>query len=184
MLDGEIYLWLESRSGSDCDCSDTINRIQKNDLIAIDPNAWLFGINHIAAVTKEAINVVKDNAYDIPDHLPGSFQLQRLIARDARAELRQIIANGFKSLGIQVPAAVSSMTMRECWSTAVVLTDLIKELAQNSIDNVISSKWYDEYQEDNDDALSEVLHVYPQDLPNIAFAIQDIRELASQDDDE
>ena len=185
MLDGEIYLWLESRSGSSCDCSDTVASIQKNDLIAIDPNKWLYGINHITAVTKEAINVVKDNAYDIPDNLPGSYQLQRLIARDARNDMRQIIASGFKSLGIQVPAAVSSMTMRDCWTTAVVLTDLIKELANTSIDDVLTSKWYDEYQEDNDDALSEIIHIYPQDLPNIAFAIQDIRELAlTEDDDE
>lgn len=183
MLDGEIYLWLESRSGNPCDCSETILGIQRNDLIATDPNKWLYGINHIIRVTREALNIVKENGYDIPDNLPGSFQMQRLIARDAREDLRTIIASGFKSIGIQVPDAVYTMTMRDCWSTAVLLVDLIKELANNSIDDILTSKWYDEYNEDNDDALSDVLHIYQQDLPNIAFAIQDIRELAAQDEE-
>lgn len=184
MLDGEIYLWLESRSGIPCDCSDTIRSVQQNDLIATDPNKWLYSINQIIRVTREAINVVKDNGDDIPDNLPGSFQLQRLIARDAREDLRQIIQTGFTSLGIQVPNAVYTMTMHDCWSTAVMLVDLVKELANNSIDDILTSKWYDEYNEDHDDALSDVLNVYQQDLPNIAFAIQDIRELASEDEEE
>jgi hypothetical protein len=184
MLDGEVYLWLESRTGQMFDCSDTIKYVKSNDLVVVDPNDWMFTIRNIIDITKRAIDAVDEFGDELPDTLPGKKRLQSLLAQDVRAELRVVMHEAFRSIGLMTPSQVQTASLSNIWTITITMVDLIVALTENSIDEIIKNNWYEEYNEDHDDVLNEVMHIYPQDLPNIAFAIEDIREMHDDPDSE
>lgn len=184
MLDGEVYLWLESRTGQMFDCSDTIKYVKSNDLVVVDPNDWMYTIRNIIDITKGAIDAVDEFGDELPDTLPGKKRLQSLLAQDVRAELRVVMHEAFRSIGLMTPSQVQTASLSNIWTITITMVDLIVALTENSIEEIIKNNWYDEYNEDHDDVLNEVMHIYPQDLPNIAFAIEDIREMHDDPDSE
>lgn len=182
MLDGEVYLWLESRCGDSYDCSDTIKRIQSDDLVITDPQDWLYAIRNVIDHSREAIDVFNEYSDEIPDSLPNAKRLTRMFAQDVRNDLRRIIRKAFQSLGLVPPDRISTITMSNAWIIACTFVDIITVLSENTIEDVIKEDWYDSYNEDHDNILDEVMDIFKQDLPNIAFAIEDVREMHGEDD--
>ena len=91
MLDGEVYLWLESRCGASYDCNDIIQSIKQDDMVVTDPSRWLYAIRDVIDRTKEAIDVVEEYEDELPDTFPSSRRLQQLLAQDIRQEIRTVI---------------------------------------------------------------------------------------------
>ena len=184
MLDGEVYLWLESRCGDSYDCSDTIKNIQSNDLVITDPMDWMYSIRNVIDHSREAIDVITEYGDELPDTFPSAKQLIRMFARDVRDDLRVVIRKAFQTLGLVPPDRIATITMSNVWIIACTFVDIITTLTENTIDEVIKEQWYDSYNEDHDNILDEVMDIYKQDLPNIAFAIEDVREMHGEDDEE
>lgn len=184
MLDGEVYLWLESRTGESFDCNDSLKYIKKDDLLVTDPSAWLYAIRNIIDKTKEAIMAIDEYGDELPDTFPSAVRLKSLFAQDIRREIRIVIQEALKTLGMIPPDGISTATLTQSWMMAVSIVDLVRKLTLDSIEDVIKEQWYEKYDEDHDEILSDTLEIFKQDLPNIAFAIEDIREFHDDPDAE
>lgn len=184
MLDGEVYLWLESRCGASYDCNDIIQSIKRDDMVVTDPSRWLYAIRDVIDRTKAAIDVVEEYEDELPDTFPSSRRLQQLLAQDIRQEIRTVISEAFKTLGLLPPDEVSVMTLSKLWVVAVSIVDIVRKLTLDTIDEVIKEQWYDQYDEDHDEILSDTMEIFKQDLPNIAIAIRDVRDFHDDPDAE
>jgi hypothetical protein len=85
---------------------------------------------------------------------------------------------------MDAPDGIEQFTLVDLWNMTKTMNDLVDELATNDIDDVIKSKWFDKYDEDHNNILTEVAGIYKQDITNISYAIRDIREYHEEDEEE
>lgn len=179
----EIYLWLESRSGIPYNLEDEI-AILNSDIIATDNVTWMIKIRNVIDLTKDAIETVNDYEDQIPDDFPNARQIKALIADYARNNVRMVMIKAFRTLGMDAPDGIEQFTLVDLWNMTKTMNDLVDELATNDIDDVIKSQWFDKYDEDHNNILTEIAGIYKQDITNISYAIRDIREYHEEDEEE
>jgi hypothetical protein len=59
----------------------------------------------------------------------------------------------------------------------------VEELRTSTVEEVLQSSWYDDYNDENDDILSTVYGIHKNDLPNMHYTIQSIIDLHEDDED-
>jgi hypothetical protein len=64
------------------------------------------------------------------------------------------------------------------------LTDLINLLSTNTLDDIIEKKKFDKYNEENDDAFTDLFGLTSSDMSNMFYTISSIKEAFGSDDDE
>lgn len=171
----EIYLWLESRSGIPYNLEDEVTDLD-SDIVALDSITWMIGIRNIIDLTKEAIDVVSEYADQIPDNLPTVRQIKSMIGDYARNNVRKVMKKAFNTIGINPPDEIMSFNLNTMWNMATAMNDMVSELTTNDIDDVIKSGWFDKYDEDHNNILTETMGIFKQDMSNISYAIQGVRE--------
>ena len=63
------------------------------------------------------------------------------------------------------------------------LCDLIQALAENSMETLIEKDWFEEYEDNNHDFLSDTFGISKSDLSNMHFTVNDIINLHKDDED-
>ena len=180
----EVYLWLESRSGVPYNLEDQVISLI-GDEVALDPYEWMMGIRNIIDLTKDAIDVVNDYDDQIPDDLPSARKIKSMISDYARNNVRLIMANAFRVIGLIVPEAIQIAKLTTLWNMSVAMNSLVLELTENKDDEDSNQKWFEKFDDKNDNMLTDIFNIRKQDLQMIATNIDSIRAFhANYDDDD
>lgn len=165
----EIYGWIESYAGANYDCSDLYIEIGSTAAF-VDPYQWWLNIRMIVDHLTSALEIVDQFGDQIPETLPDADMMKHMLYD---ATVQQVRANVFaveKQLQIQYEENDTDLLTQ-----TTTLKDLIQMCVNDDLDEITSTS-FDRYNEENDDALTEVLSVYKQDMMNIQSTVRDIRQ--------
>lgn len=179
----EIYLWLESRTGIPYNFVDDISLLM-TDIIAMDPATWSQTIYSIIGLTKDAIDAVDEYDNQIPPDFPSARKIKSLIAEYTRVNLRSVMKNAFRTLGLVVPEELSDAKLTTIRNITVALNDLVDKLLRNIVDELNKTDWFDKYDDNHNNVFTDDIGITKRDLINIQIAINSIREFHEENDDE
>ena len=169
----ELYTWMEEHSGCAYDMREDIERVS-DDEIFIDTHAWHHNMHYVLEKLSEAIDVVDENWKQLPDTLPTRVELKKLITSDVLGGLVHIIYDIERKLNID-PTDINSVDQLQ--TTIETLFDLVEALKTMTMDELSKTDWFNAYDDENDDVLTDTFGIHPNDLPNMQFTIQSIVEL-------
>lgn len=173
----EVYDWLEEHSGNAYDLREDISNVS-GDQIFISPHEWHSNMHYILEKLEDAIDVVDENWRQLPDTMPSRAELKKLITADILGQLVKIIQS------IEIKLQIDPIDINNVDTLYVVietLFDIVEEMKTHSMDQIIKTDWFDDYNEDNDDILSVKMGIHKNDLSNMYFTIQSISDLYDED---
>lgn len=169
----EIYLWMEAQSGVSYDLSDDIKEVS-GDAIFVTPHQWKTNVRYILNKLSEAIDVIDENYKNLHEDLPNRDQMKKMFTAQVLGNLVKIINSIKQKLCIEQTDITNVETLQD---NIDALYDIVEELRTESIENIMSSDWYDDYNEENDNVLSVKMSIHKNDLPNMHFSVQSIVDL-------
>ncbi len=168
----EMYTWLEEYSGTSYDFKEAIMEIDGNQPF-LSPFNWRISIGLILDQLDDAMDVIDEYWKALPDTLPNRKDFKRILAEHT---LRQIVnnVNGVcKQLNIDPPDIHTVDELREA---VITLCELLDMLINHPIDEILKNDLYTEHEENNDDSFSEILDVQKQDMTQLSFNVNAIRQ--------
>lgn len=183
MMLGEIYLWLESRTGIPYDFDDDINKLS-TDIIAIDPTTWALTIYNIIGLTYDALLSVDQYDQQIPPDFPSARKIKAMLAENTRINLRSVVKKAFQTLGLVVPEFLDNAKLTTVRNIVTALYDLVTKLSEDNVDNINKTDWFDKYDENHNNVFTDDIGIVKQDLINIQFAIVSVHELHDEMDED
>lgn len=175
-----VYSWLEQHSGVSYDLNDDINQI-KGDVAFTETFTWATKISLILDELDEALDVIDENHRELTEDLPGRDDFKRMLVADTIMKILNEV-NGIKrQLGI-TPTKIK--TVNELLQHVNALRDLINMLKINPIEDIIKDKLFEKYEDENDDAFSELLDLHKNDMTNLWETVRSVVDYIEDDDDE
>ena len=172
-MSDEIYIWMEEQSGSTYDLSDDIKELE-GDFIFTNTHAWKSNMRFVLNKLSEAIDVIDDNYQNLREDLPNRYELKKLFTAYVLGALVNIINSIKQKLNMDTNDIES---VKELYLNIETLYDIVEELRTNSIDDLIQSSWYDDYNNENDDVLITTFGIHKNDIPNMHYTVQSIIDL-------
>ena len=175
-----VYSWLEQHSGVSYDLNDDINQI-KGDVAFTETFTWATKISLILDELDDALDVIDENHRELTEDLPGRDDFKRMLVADTIMKILNEV-NGIKrQLGI-TPTKIK--TVNELLQHVNALRDLINMLKINPIEDIIKDKLFEKYEDENDDAFSELLDIHKNDMTNLWETVRSVVDYIEDDDDE
>ena len=175
-----VYSWLEQHSGVSYDLNDDINQI-KGDVAFTETFTWATKISLILDELDDALDVIDENHRELTEDLPGRDDFKRMLVTDTIMKILNEV-NGIKrQLGI-TPTKIK--TVNELLQHVNALRDLINMLKINPIEDIIKDKLFEKYEDENDDAFSELLDLHKNDMTNLWETVRSVVDYIEDDDDE
>lgn len=175
-----VYSWLEQHSGVSYDLNDDINQI-KGDVAFTETFTWATKISLILDELDDALDVIDENHRELTEDLPGRDDFKRMLVADTIMKILNEV-NGIKrQLGI-TPTKIK--TVNELLQHVNALRDLINMLKINPIEDIIKDKLFEKYEDENDDAFSELLDLHKNDMTNLWETVRSVVDYIEDDDDE
>lgn len=175
-----VYSWLEQHSGVSYDLNDDINQI-KGDVAFTETFTWATKISLILDELDEALDVIDENHRELTEDLPGRDDFKRMLVTDTIMKILNEV-NGIKrQLGI-TPTKIK--TVNELLQHVNAIRDLINMLKINPIEDIIKDKLFEKYEDENDDAFSELLDLHKNDMTNLWETVRSVVDYIEDDDDE
>ncbi len=174
----DIHNWIEQYAGVSFDVSDYIQAMSGNAMFT-SPRTWYNTFSITLEMLSSAVDVINEYGSELPDDMPSKPELKRLITSEVLFQLIQIVNYVKDKIGID-PTDIRSFTTLE--KHVDVLVDIITTVTENTIDELIKSDWFDEYDEGSNNFLSEIFGLSKHDLPAISLAVQDIIEIENSDE--
>ena len=175
-----VYSWLEQHSGVSYDLNDDINQI-KGDVAFTETFTWATKISLILDELDEALDVIDENHRELTEDLPGRDDFKRMLVTYTIMKILNEV-NGIKrQLGI-TPTKIK--TVNELLQHVNALRDLINMLKINPIEDIIKDKLFEKYEDENDDAFSELLDLHKNDMTNLWETVRSVVDYIEDDDDE
>ena len=175
----EIYIWMEEQSGVTYDLTDDIEEL-KGDFIFTNTHAWKSNIHYVLNKLSEAIDVIDENFHNLREDLPSRDELKKLFTAEVLESLVDIINSIKQKLNIEI---VDITSVNQLYSTIEVLYDIVEELRTHTVEEIIQSSWYDDYNDENDNALWDVYGIHKNDLLNMHYTIQSIIDLYEDEEE-
>lgn len=177
---GIIYEWLDQKSGVSFDPNEDLNSII-NDVAFTDPFFWCMKISFILDDMDAAIETVDEYHNELTEELPPREKLKKGIEENIISHLSSNINSVKQKLGLSINPITDAESVLE---NATTLRDLIMSLSSFTIEELQKRSWFDEYEEQTDNALSEILEIHKNDLIDISQTIETIRENTSIEDED
>lgn len=175
-----VYSWLEQHSGVSYDLNDDINQI-KGDVAFTETFTWATKISLILDELDDALDVIDENHRELTEDLPGRDDFKRMLVTDTIMKILNEV-NGIKrQLGI-TPTKIK--TVNELLQHVNAIRDLINMLKINPIEDIIKDKLFEKYEDENDDAFSELLDLHKNDMTNLWETVRSVVDYIEDDDDE
>ena len=175
-----VYSWFEQHSGVSYDLNDDISQI-KGDVAFTETFTWATKISLILDELDEALDVIDENHRELTEDLPGRDDFKRMLVTDTIMKILNEV-NGIKrQLGI-TPTKIK--TVNELLQHVNALRDLINMLKINPIEDIIKDKLFEKYEDENDDAFSELLDLHKNDMTNLWETVRSVVDYIEDDDDE
>lgn len=169
---GIIYEWLDQKAGVSYDPNEDLNSII-NDVAFTDPFFWCMKISFILDDMDAAIETVDEYHNELTEELPPREKLKKGIEENIISHLSSNINSVKQKLGLSINPITDAESVLE---NATTLRDLIMSLSSFTIEELQKRSWFDEYEEQTDNALSETLEIHKNDLIDISQTIETIRE--------
>ncbi|MBR5296380.1 MAG: hypothetical protein IKU29_00715 [Parabacteroides sp.] len=169
---GIIYEWLDQKAGVSYDPNEDLNSII-NDVAFTDPFFWCMKISFILDDMDAAIETVDEYHNELTEELPPREKLKKGIEENVISHLSSNINSVKQKLGLSINPITDVESVLE---NATTLRDLIMTLSSFTIEELQKRGWFDEYEDQTDNALSETLEIHKNDLIDISQTIETIRE--------
>lgn len=179
----EIFAWMEKFSGVSYDMSEDFAALPKEYVFA-EPMMWKTKIMNILNTLEEALDVVDEHKDEIPDYMPDAEGIKTIYSSYVIQNI-MLLVNYAKSMLCIDEADITSYT--DLVNQIQCISDIIKLLNDSSLGDDSLQKSFEEYNEDNDNAFTEVFGINVHDLSNMKMTVDDLKELyllSTQDEDD
>lgn len=176
----EIYAWIEQYSGVSYDLNEDINEI-KGDVAFIETFFWATKISMIIDNLDEALSVVDEHYYDLTDDLPDANTLKKMLTTDVLAKILEQVVEIKRQLGI---SAKKINTVTDLLQHVNTMRDLIEMLKENNMEDIVKQRLFDKYNEENDDAFTELLDLHKNDMTNMWDVVHSVVDNETDDDED
>ena len=175
-----LFEWLEQKTGVSYDLNDAMSDID-GDVAFSEPFFWYINISFIIEDMENAIQAVEDFRNELTEDLPSKTKIQKFIENEYIRRLTENINNVKKQLGMAITPIRDAADVA---TNVTALYELISTMETVSIENLKTREWFDKYDEENDNVLTDVLELHQNDLIDIHQTIETIVESLNDDDDD
>lgn len=175
-----IFNWLEQKSGVSYDLNEDISAIS-GDTVFTEPFFWQIKISFILEDMESAIETVEEYRSELTEDLPPREKLQKGIENEYVRKLTENINNVKRQLGMSITPINDA---EDVLTNVGGLFELISTMKALPIDSLQTREWFDKFDEENDNILTDVLELHKNDLVDIHQTVETIVESLNNDDDE
>jgi hypothetical protein len=175
----DICNWIEQYDGVEYDFQEYI-RLLKGDAIFLSPTTWRNTLSILLDRLSDMIDVIDEKYTEIPDELPNRDEMKKYVTSETLTAIIEIINSIKQKLNIE-PTTIRTFSTLEKHVDG--LCDLIKALSENTLEKLMKTEWFDEYEDANKDFLENVFGIVKNDLPSLQFTVNDIIQLNEEDED-
>lgn len=176
----EIYTWLEQKSGVSYNFNEDIQEIS-GDVIFTDTFFWATKIDFILDDLDDALEVIDEHRREIIDTMPTYTHLKKGLINDTVTKITNVINSIKKTLGLEI---IPIHDEEDILTNAITLRDLVSIMKSFSLEDIQKRNWFDTYNENFDEVLSELFNIHKNDLVDIHQTIETIMESLDDDDDD
>ena len=176
----EFFMWVEKFAGVTFDMSTELQQLQ-GDNIFIDPRRWKIKLNYVIDQLNEMLDVLDEHRDSLTDNFPSYTELRNFLIGETLTSMITAINDIKRKLNIE-PVDIGNIDTLS--AHALALFDIVDALSSNSLEQLSKKDWFDEYEEDNDNILTDEFGLRKNDLTNMHFIVNDIIQLHEDDDDE
>lgn len=166
----DINNWIEQYSGVTYDFEEDFVQL-RDDEIFLNPTIWRNNLSVLLDTLSDLIDVIDEKWKEIPEELPPRNELKKYVTTEVLTEIIEIVNSIKQKLCIE-PSTIRTFSTLEKHVDA--LYDLIKALSENSLEKLLKEEWFDQYEEDNKNFLTDVFQLSKNDLASMQFTINDI----------
>ena len=154
--------------------------------IFIEPYLWQTCVNNILEDLDDILYIIDKFGDDLNDDMPTKGEAKKLIATDI---IRNLIINVNDIKKILNIERTDISGYDELEQHLYTIGNLVKMLVENSLDDLLGKKLFEEYltdDEEDDNPFETVLGLHKNDIPSMSFIATSIREdyFASLEEDE
>lgn len=175
-----IFNWLEQKSGVSYDLNEDISAIS-GDTAFTEPFFWQIKISFILEDMESAIETVEEYRSELTEDLPPREKLQKGIENEYVRKLTENINNVKRQLGMSITPINDA---EDVLTNVGGLFELISTMKALPIDSLQTREWFDKFDEENDNILTDVLELHKNDLVDIHQTIETIIESLNNDDED
>ena len=175
-----IFNWLEQKSGVSYDLSEDISAIS-GDTAFTEPFLWQIKISFILEDMESAIETVEEYRSELTEDLPPREKLQKGIENEYVRKLTENINNVKRQLGMSITPINDA---EDVLTNVGGLFELISTMKALPIDSLQTREWFDKFDEENDNILTDVLQLHKNDLVDIHQTVETIVESLNGDDED
>lgn len=168
----EIYIWLESYSGTSYDFDESVSEISADDAFT-QPYDWSVGIDLILRQLDEACDTIDTYWRNIPTDLPDRNTMKRMLSQ---LTLEKLVANIKMVCGKLNIDPVRIDSIDKLKMVVVTLSELIDMLINHDPEEIMAKGLFDQHESDNDDSFYQILSVMKEDVPQLSFNVRSIRD--------
>lgn len=174
----DFYLWIEQYGGCSYDLTDDIRQVS-GDAIFVNPEGWKINIRYILSNLDEMIDIIDDHRDSLPDVFPSYSALRNFVISETLLALIDVINDIKRKLNIE-PVNINNVdTLND---HILNLYELVSATSTYTLEHLSKTDWFDQFEEDNDNFLSEEFGLSKNDLTNIHFVVNDIIQLHDEDE--
>ena len=175
----EIYVWIESYSGSTFDIDEEIEMLSDPNFVFVDTMTWKLTLAKMVDDLSDIYDIISDHHDEIPDELPNAESMKKMFAEKILGTMLNSLNNTKEQLHIEVhDIGKHEVLVKEI----EVMYDLITMLAMNDKDTIINNQMFNKYNEENDDAFIEYFGLVSEDLLNMHDVVSSVIEEFGSDD--
>ena len=175
-----IFNWLEQKSGVSYDLSEDISAIS-GDTAFTEPFFWQIKISFILEDMESAIETVEEYRSELTEDLPPREKLRKGIENEYVRKLTENINNVKRQLGMSITPINDA---EDVLTNVGGLFELISTMKALPIDSLQTREWFDKFDEENDNILTDVLELHKNDLVDIHQTVETIVESLNNDDED
>lgn len=175
-----IFNWLEQKSGVSYDLNEDISAISGNTAFT-EPFFWQIKISFILEDMESAIETVEEYRSELTEDLPPREKLQKGIENEYVRKLTENINNVKRQLGMSITPINDA---EDVLTNVGALFELISTMKALPIDSLQTREWFDKFDEENDNILTDVLELHKNDLVDIHQTVETIVESLNNDDED
>lgn len=184
-VDSEILEWLHAYSGIYYDFSEEFDII-KGYTAFTDTFTWYTVIDSL----QDKLDDMMDT-FDVfqnmvtPEGITSSIAvMKKAVTQTLISNIADNLKNVLDNLHIDLSSSYNLQTMDDLMDLVQLTRELIDMLSNNTIERIIKDNMFEELDEDNDNKYSDIFELHKNDMTDLYFIIQSIKETETETDED